>query len=115
MEAYFKSLHGQKGIGRNAEQLKRMYNVMLPKDKAEFKNLTVEKQIDLLAVPVKKQARFKREGVDVYAGKVKDKSRVSRGMVGMLQRKRREEQRKHQHVANGGWLVHEPVNQLKNK
>lgn len=115
MEAYFKILHTQKGIGRNAEQLKKMYNVMQPQDKTEFKSLAVEKQIYLLAVPVKQQARFKREGVDVYASKVKEKSWGTGYKVGMIQWQKSQEQKHHQHVANGGSLEHEPREHVKNK
>ena len=66
VESVFLCAHKQKGIGRNTFALQSMYANTPEEYKAQFRALAVERQIFLLAIPVKKQARFKREGVDTF-------------------------------------------------
>lgn len=53
--------------GRDAKLAKKIYNTMLDdKQREEFASLSVEKQIGLLCVPVRRQTRYKKSGVADY-------------------------------------------------
>ena len=103
VEAYFKDCHQKKYIGRMHKRLCEAYLGLIKEMRLEFQALPSDKQIFLLAVPLKKQARFKREGVDVFVSNnvknIKTKSSIPRYL-------KANEQAVHQHVANGGTVEH---------
>lgn len=70
-------------------------------------NLKVERQMYLLAVGTKAQARFKREGVMIFAQKQAKKEKPW-SYVGYVKRfEKKHEQRIHQAVVNGQEILYE--------
>lgn len=103
MEEFF--LTAQKQQGRKTSVLKQVYLFLPSHIQAEFKQLPVDRQMYLLAIPLKKQARFKREGVDLFLAKHTD--HVPSYDAFNKRSERRYEQRIQQHVANGGFVEYE--------
>src|SRR5690606_19832461 len=104
-DAYFKSLHDVKNVGRNSTKLCNMYKFLSTEMKEDFKSLTVERQMFLLSIPLKKQAKFKRDGVDLYVASARPVVKTNAGRI--KQHEKRAEQKKQQVVANGGELFYE--------
>ncbi len=103
MEELF--LGAQKKQGRTVTILKRVYLALPSYIQAEFKQLPVDRQMYLLAIPLKKQARFKREGVDLFLEKHVDHVASNVGVFKSWERNH--ERRIQQHVANGGFVEYE--------
>jgi very-short-patch-repair endonuclease len=104
-DAYFLSLHDMKHMGRNSIKLCNAYKFLSLQMKEDFKSLTVERQMFLLSIPLKKQAKFKRDGVDLYVASARPAVKTNAGWL--KQHEKRDEQRKQQVVANGGELFYE--------
>jgi hypothetical protein len=75
--------------------------------KAQVMKLTIERQMYLLAVGTKAQARFKREGVLTFAQKQAQKEKPWGGDGYMKSLQKKHEQRIHQGVVNGQAIIYE--------
>jgi hypothetical protein len=105
VDQVFLNYHQRKNVGRNANRLKKVYMSFTDAQKIEFKTLLVERQMYLLSVPLKKQAFFKRTGVDEY---IAQSSFVFKPQgAKAVNFSKQEEQRIHRHVADGGFVSHE--------
>lgn len=99
-EKLFLNMQQCKGVGRNTNNLQQIYASFTNEYKMAFKELSVDRQIYLLAIPIKKQAKYKREGVDIFVASqptMRHKSFMGRSK----QNTKRAEQSKHQYIAEG--------------